>query len=94
MFEQLQGASVFSKIDLRVGYHQLKIKKEDIPKIAFRTKYGYFKFLVMPFVLTNTTITFIDLMNKIFKKYLEKIMINCIEDILIYSHFKEYAEQS
>jgi len=92
LFDQLQGASVFFKIDLRSGYYKLKIKPDDIPKTAFRTRYGHFEFLVMPFELTNTPAAFMDMMNKIFQPYLDRFVVVFIDDILVYSKNKKKHE--
>ncbi|GKE73019.1 putative reverse transcriptase domain-containing protein, partial [Tanacetum coccineum] len=89
LFDQLQGSRVYFKTKLRSGYHQLRVREEDIPKTAFRTRYGRYEFQVMPFGLTNVPAVFMDLMNRVCKPYLDKFMIVFIEDILIYSKSEE-----
>ncbi|KAK1649653.1 hypothetical protein QYE76_067458, partial [Lolium multiflorum] len=93
LFDQLTGSRVFSKIDLRTGYHQLKIRATDIPKTAFTTRYGLYEYNVMSFGLTNAPAYFMNLMNKIFMNFLDKFVVVFIDDILVYSKSEEEHEQ-
>ena len=84
---------MFSKLDLRQGHYQLRIRKEDVPKTAFNSRYGYFEFAVMPFRLTNAPTAFMDLMHRVFKPYLDQFVVMFIDDLLIYSKTHEEHEQ-
>ena len=95
LFDQLRGAQVHSKIDLRTGYHQLRVKEANIPKTTFRMRYGHFEFTVMPFKLTNAPAAFMDLMHRVFQPYLDQFVVVFVDDILIYSQSEEdYKDDS
>ena len=89
LFDQLKGASVFSKIDLRYRYHQLRIKDTDVHKTTFRMRYRHYEFLIIPFGLTNAPTNFMDLMNHVFRSYVDQFFVVFINDILMYSKDRE-----
>ena len=93
LFDQLRGARVYSKIDICTGYHQLRVKEDDIPKIAFKTRYGHFEFTMMPFGLTNAPAAFMDLMHRVFQPYLDQFVVVFVDNILIYSKSEEKHEE-
>ena len=92
LFDQLRGARVYFKIDLRTGYHQLRVRETDIPKTTFRTRYGHFEFTVMPFRLTNVPAVFMNLMHRVFQPYLDQFVMVFVDDILIYSQSEREHE--
>ena len=93
LFNQFKDSNIFSKIDLRSGYHQVRIKHEDINKTTFRKRYGHYEFIVVPFGLTNALVVFMCLMNGVFRDYLDKFVIVFLDDILVYSKTEEEHEK-
>ena len=92
LFDRLRGAQVYSKIDRCTCYHQLRVREADIPKTAFRTRYGHFEFTMMPFRLTNAPTAFMDLMNRVFQPYLDQFVVIFVNDIFFYSQSEEEHE--
>jgi hypothetical protein len=93
LFDQMKGVSVFYKINLRSGYHQLRVRESDIPKTLFHTRYGLYEYTVMSFRITNALAYFMYLMNKVFMEYMDKFVVVFINDILVYSKTKEKHEE-
>ena len=94
LFDQLKDAKIFSKIDLRSRYHQVRIKEEYISKTTFRTRYGHYEFMVVTFGFSNAPVVFMCLMNGVFQEYLDKFLIVVLDDILIYSKLEEEHEHN
>ena len=92
LFDQLRGVRVYFKIDLYINYHQLRVREAYIPKTTFQTRYGHFKFIVMPFELLNSSAAFMDLMHRVFQPYLDQFMVVFVDNILVYSKFEEEHE--
>ena len=93
LFDQLEGSKVYSKLDLRQGYYQVRVREEDIPKTALNSRYGHYEFTVMPFGLTNAPAVFMDLMHRVFRPYLDRFVVVFIDDILVYSKSEDEHEE-